>query len=54
VFLMALSREPKASELEKFKQILAEAAGNKSMTRSEALEDHFWAVLTGREFLFNR
>jgi hypothetical protein len=54
VFLMALSREPKASELEKFKQILAEAAGNKSMTRSEALEDLFWAVLTGREFLFNR
>ena len=51
---MALSREPTAAEVAKFTAMLAEAALIKTATRREALEDLFWAVLTGREFLFNR
>jgi hypothetical protein len=49
VFMLALCREPSAGELAKFKELLAE-----STNRREAFEDLFWAVLTGREFLFNR
>ena len=33
---------------------LREAARDPQMTRRAVLEDLFWAVLTGREFLFNR
>jgi hypothetical protein len=54
LFLLALSREPLPTEMQKFKDLLAEAARDKTMTRRQALEDLFWAVLTGREFLFNR
>ncbi len=54
VFLLALSREPTAEEMQKFKELMAEAAQDKQTTRHEVLEDLFWAVLTGREFLFNR
>jgi hypothetical protein len=53
LFLLALSRDPSAGELAKFKALMAEAAADKQTTRREALEDLFWAVLTGREFLFN-
>ena len=53
LFVMALSREPLPAELKKFHVLLAEAATDKTMTRREALQDLFWAVLTGREFLFN-
>ena len=54
LFVLALSRDPSAKELQKFKDLLADAGHDKSMTRREALEDLFWAVLTGKEFLFNR
>jgi hypothetical protein len=54
LFLMALSREPTAEELKKFTGLMAEGAREKGTTRREVLEDLFWAVLTGREFLFNR
>ena len=54
MFVLALSREPSATELKKFKDLLADAGHDKSMTRREALEDLFWAVLTGKEFLFLR
>jgi hypothetical protein len=54
VFLLALSREPSAAEAKKFQELMAEAAADGQTTRREALEDLFWAVLTGREFLFNR
>jgi hypothetical protein len=54
VFLLALSRAPTGHELKRFKDLMAEAAADKQTTRREALEDLFWAVLTGREFLFNR
>jgi hypothetical protein len=53
LFLMTLGREPAASELKRFKDLMADAARDKTMTRRQALEDLFWAVLTGREFLFN-
>ena len=54
LFVLALSRDPSATELKKFKDLLAEAEKDRTMTRREALEDLFWAVLTGKEFLFNR
>jgi hypothetical protein len=53
VFLAALSRPPLATELRRFKDLMAEAARDEKTTRREVLEDLFWAVLTGREFLFN-
>jgi hypothetical protein len=54
LFLLALCREPTAKEWTQFAGKLAEAATDKSATRQEILEDLFWAVLTSREFLFNR
>ena len=37
----------------KFLAILGEAAKDGPQSRREAIEDFVWAVLTGREFLFN-
>ncbi|HEY1859301.1 MAG TPA: DUF1553 domain-containing protein, partial [Gemmataceae bacterium] len=53
LFLHALSRPPTDAESKKFLGLLADAAQDKQTTRHEVLEDLFWAVLTGREFLFN-
>jgi hypothetical protein len=53
LFLLALSRTPTETEAKKFKALMAEAAADQQTTRREVLEDLFWAVLTGREFLFN-
>jgi hypothetical protein len=53
VFLMALTRQPTAEERMKFLDILEEAAKDGAQSRREAVEDFIWAVLTGREFLFN-
>jgi hypothetical protein len=33
---------------------MVEAGRDPQSTRREVLEDLFWSVLTGREFLFNR
>ncbi len=52
LYLLALCREPAAAELGSFKKLLAEATADTG--RREALEDLFWAVLTSREFVFNR
>ena len=54
LFVLALCREPSAAELQKFKNLMAEAATDKKANRREVLEDLFWAVLTSKEFLFNR
>jgi hypothetical protein len=54
VFELALCRPPSAEEQARFTKILAEAAQDPQTTRREMLEDLFWSVLTGREFLFNR
>jgi hypothetical protein len=53
LFALALGRPPTAEERAKFVAILAEAAKDGPAARREALEDFAWAVLTGREFLFN-
>jgi hypothetical protein len=54
LFLLALCREPTATELKRLKDMLAEAAADKKGTRREALEDLFWGVLASKEFVFNR
>ena len=53
LFLLALSRSPTAGEMAKFGAILADATKDGPKARREAVEDFVWAVLTGREFLFN-
>ena len=54
VLCTALARTPSAAELQKFKNLMAEATTDKKANRREVLEDLFWAVLTSKEFLFNR
>jgi hypothetical protein len=54
LFLLALSREPTAEELKKFLGLMAEAGRDPQTGRREMFEDLFWAVLAGKEFLFNR
>ncbi len=53
VFLLALCRPPTAEENARLTALMAEAARDPQATRQAALEDLFWSVLTGREFLFN-
>ena len=53
-FVLALCREPTASEQKKFLALLAESAADGQTTRREALEDLFWSVLASKEFMFNR
>jgi hypothetical protein len=54
IFLLALCREPTPAEKQKMLALLADAARDKSMSRRDVLEDLFWSVLSGKEFLFNR
>lgn len=54
IFLLALCREPAKNERRRFGTIMADAAREPHANRREILEDLFWSVLTGREFLFNR
>jgi hypothetical protein len=53
VFRLGLSRPPTAAERKRFEAAVAAAAKDGPQARREALEDVFWAVLTGKEFLFN-
>jgi hypothetical protein len=53
VFLAALARKPTATEKQRFLKILAEGAKDGEQARRETIEDFVWALLTGREFLFN-
>ncbi|HET6575677.1 MAG TPA: DUF1553 domain-containing protein [Fimbriiglobus sp.] len=53
VFRLGLSRPPTDEEKERFLAVLAEAGREGAQARRETLEDVFWAVLTGKEFLFN-
>ncbi len=52
LYLHALARQPSAKETLAFTKLLKEAEG--PAARREAVEDLFWAVLTSREFVFNR
>jgi hypothetical protein len=54
LYVLALCREPTDEERTRFSAAMVEAARDPQTTRREILEDLFWAVLTGREFLFNR
>ncbi|HEV3118748.1 MAG TPA: DUF1549 and DUF1553 domain-containing protein, partial [Gemmataceae bacterium] len=54
LYALALCRAPTSAETEHFTRVMAEAARDPRTPRREILEDLFWAVLTGREFLFNR
>jgi hypothetical protein len=54
LFVLALCREPTATEQQKFLTLLAESASDPKTTRREALEDLFWSVLASKEFMFNR
>lgn len=54
LFFLALCRQPTDTELNKFKTLMADAAKDAKTTRQEILEDLFWSVLSGKEFMFNR
>jgi hypothetical protein len=54
LYLSALCRPPTKAELTRLTRLLAADAEEKKTTRREVLEDLFWAVLTSREFMFNR
>ena len=59
LFLAALTRKPTDAERTRLLKILADAAAGASdpkaaaLARRQAIEDLYWAVLTGKEFLFN-
>jgi hypothetical protein len=53
LYRRALCRRPTEKEAAKFTALLKEAGGDPA-ARREAVEDMFWAVLTSREFVFNR
>ena len=55
IYLTALSRHPSDEELRTLSQAMDEALahGGTDSPRRPVLEDLAWAVLTGREFLFN-
>lgn len=48
LFLVALSRRPTDAEVDHCRTILTQAAN-----RKEGLEDILWAIINGREFMFN-
>jgi len=54
LFLLALARKPTAMESKKFLAELDTASKESAKARQEAIEDATWAVLSGKEFLFNR
>ena len=53
LYLLALCREPNEKEIASFVKQLDEA-GTEMSARKEAMEDLYWALLTSREFIFNR
>jgi hypothetical protein len=58
LYLAALSRHPAAEELRALTQAMDDAMARESaapaMARRRVLEDVAWAILTGKEFLFNQ
>lgn len=53
LYLSAFSRRPTDGERTDALKSLAEACGTNPQARREALEDFTWALLTGKEFIFN-
>ncbi len=54
LFMLALARRPTATESKKFLTELDAAGKINAKAHQEAIEDATWAVLSGKEFLFNR
>ncbi|HMC65119.1 MAG TPA: hypothetical protein VKI65_09270, partial [Gemmataceae bacterium] len=54
VYLLALCRDPTMPELKRFQGLMADVIRDPKTTRREVLEDLFWAVLSAKEFMFNR
>lgn len=54
VYQIALCRPPTAAERKRFLDLMADAGKDPQTTRREILEDLLWAVLTSKEFVFNR
>ncbi len=53
IFQLALARAPSAAEAKTLMAALAEARWESPAALRETIEDAVWAVLTGKEFLFN-
>ncbi len=53
LYLSAFSRYPKEGERTAALKSLDEACAGKPQARREALDDFTWAMLTGKEFIFN-
>lgn len=53
LFRTALGRKPTPAEIQKLLPALADARNESPAAHREAIEDVIWAVLTGKEFLFN-
>ena len=59
LFVSALSRGPTDAERERLVKILADSVAGltepkqQAEARRQAIEDLYWATLTGNEFLFN-
>jgi len=53
LYMLSLCRPPTAEQEARLLNLMGEAGRELGSTRREVLEDLFWAVLTGREFLFN-
>ena len=50
-FILSLGRPPSAAELAKYLDVLK--AADSPQSKRETVEDILWALMTGREFLFN-
>ena len=53
LYFSAFSRRPTEAERTVALKSLDEACGTNPQARREALEDFTWAMLTGKEFIFN-
>jgi hypothetical protein len=53
LFLLALSRQPTSAERSRLLSLMTRGESDGPAARREVLEDLFWSVLTGQEFLFN-
>ncbi|HEV3486792.1 MAG TPA: DUF1549 and DUF1553 domain-containing protein, partial [Vicinamibacterales bacterium] len=53
LYMAALSRAPSDEELRRLTDAMTRAEADSATPRRQVLEDVAWAILTGREFLFN-